>query len=262
MEEDVFEDQSQNLVTRARLGHPGDKLECVSSGCAAHRSRRIHRRQLTNKQRKTTNIQGTPNRDNKLGTRRAGDLCAQRERVQQRRGVRLRHFISSRCDSPLRFHKGSGARFCVLYRDRLFVVFLMPQALARVGAGGWSPPDGDTTTPATPTGRHCFDFLPRCGGDDPDHEWRKKKYCCGKPTPTWRPCVSACTLWTRLQRWAEAAADDQIRGSDDLRNVFKFFDDHNEPYQRISDREDFEHAVHGYERSSTDTNTAYLAKKR
>ena len=40
---------------------------------------------------------------------------------------------------------------------------------------------------------------------------------------------------------ADAMKDDQIGGSD------KFFDDHNAPYQTVSDHEEFERAVYRYE---------------
>ena len=63
-------------------------------------------------------------------------------------------------------------------------------------------------------------------------------------------------------KMAEAKTDDQIRGSDGVRNILQFFDDHCAPYQKISDHEDFERAVNGYERSSTETHTAYVTKKR
>ena len=45
-----------------------------------------------------------------------------------------------------------------------------------------------------------------------------------------------------------------------MRNIIQFLDSHYAPYEKISDHEDFERAVCGYEWSSADT--AYLTNKR
>ena len=95
----------------------------------------------------------------------------------------------------------------------------------------------------------------------------KEPHCCGKLTPIFprNDAASECfgtALWTRLQRGAEAMVDDQIQGSDGVRNIVQFFDDHHAPYQTIIDHEDFQCAVHAYERSSTETYTACGTKKR
>ena len=45
----------------------------------------------------------------------------------------------------------------------------------------------------------------------------------------------------------QSMTDDQIRGSDGVRNIMQFIDDY-APYPKISDHEDFERAAHGHER--------------
>ena len=67
----------------------------------------------------------------------------------------------------------------------------------------------------------------------------------GSPTPTFLG-----NDVHKAAEMAEAMTDDQIRGTEGVRNMFKFFDDHPEPYQQISGHENFERAVYGNERSS------------
>ena len=78
------------------------------------------------------------------------------------------------------------------------------------------------------------------------------------------PGVRVCRhgLVDKAAEMDEAETDEQIRGFDGVRNIMQLFDDHCAPVQKISDHEDFERAVSGYERSSTETCTAYVAKKR
>ena len=75
-------------------------------------------------------------------------------------------------------------------------------------------------------------------------------------------CVFTHGLVDKAAQMVEAMTDDQIRGSDGVKNMIKFFDDHHAPHQKISDHEYFEHAVYGYERSSVETYLAYVIKKR
>ena len=69
-------------------------------------------------------------------------------------------------------------------------------------------------------------------------------------------------LVDKAAEMAEAMTDDQIRGSDGVRNGVRIFDDHHAQCQKISDHEDFERELYGYERSPTETYKAYVAKKR
>ena len=74
--------------------------------------------------------------------------------------------------------------------------------------------------------------------------------------------VSRHVLVDKAAERAEAMTDEHIRGSDGVRNITQFLDSHYAPYQKISDREDFERGVYGYEWSSAGTCTAYLTEKR
>ena len=66
-------------------------------------------------------------------------------------------------------------------------------------------------------------------------------------------------LVDKAAEMVDAVTHDQIRGSDGARNVKQFPTSRR---ARISDHEDFERAVYGSERSSTETHAACVVKKR
>ena len=69
-------------------------------------------------------------------------------------------------------------------------------------------------------------------------------------------------LVDKVAEKAETLTVEQIRGRVGVRNIIHFLDDHYEPYQKISDYEDFERAVYGHERLSTETCTANVIKNK
>ena len=94
---------------------------------------------------------------------------------------------------------------------------------------------------------------------------RKEPYRCGNSDILEDRCgvrVFRHGLVDNSAKMPEAVTDDQIRGSDGVRNMMQLFDDHHAPYQKIPDHEDFERADYRYERPSTETYTAYVTKKR
>ena len=109
-----------------------------------------------------------------------------------------------------------------------------------------------SVTPAAPTGRHVIDPpLPLWDGKDPVRGWRQ-----------WKRTVFLWEADSDILEERRGTTDDPIRVSDGVRNITKFFDDHCAPDQNITDHEDFNRAVYGYEGSSTETYMAYFTKKR
>ena len=134
----------------------------------------------------------------------------------------------------VQFHRCSGARFCVLCRDLLLVVFLTRSA---------------TAPSELVSGLHRMEIprlqlhpqadipsnLFRCGtGRTPftNCDSGKEPYCCVKLTPTFlRNDVASVffrhVLVDKAGEKADAMTDDEIRESDAVRNCLQFFDPEN-----------------------------------
>ena len=107
-------------------------------------------------------------------------------------------------------------------------------------------------TPAAPTGRHVIDPpLPLWDGKDPVRGWRQ-----------WKRTVLLWEADSDILEERRGTTDDPIRVSDGVRNITKFFDDHCAPDQNITDHEDFNRAVYGYEGSSTEGRTSRTSQRR